>query len=504
MSLYVEQLAARLAMLRQTVCIVEGDRSIPASMLLEATYRYARALESLGISKGDVVALLAPNRWEALAVRYAANLLGAGATFLSVLSEEEQRMALLAIIKPALLVVFPETRHLVLAGESLSIVLAGTSSDDGVPSLDERAAAFSAAHFESRARPGDLAVISSSGGSTGIPKGSRRNFASYTAMVDVPSPLDRRQLINGPLANLSQVLADVTLIGGGTIVFQPHYDAAETLAAIASQRITDFFLVEPQLFELMDHPSLPATDLSSLRTLTHIGASAPPTLRLRARERFGPITVHAYGASEEGLVSMLQADEHDLAFPKRFASAGRVLPGVELRLRKRDGSIAREGEVGAIEVRSPAMAEGYRNRPDLEAQAFIEGWYRSGDLGYRDTEQYLHILGRADDFEPGATPITPTMVEDTLCRTASVRYVSILVDREYRRWYAFVIPWPDRPVDIATCELALKKAYGTPFTSKVVVLCCHAIPLTSQGKPDRETMLKIAHANIEFGMSHGF
>ena len=93
MSLYVEQLAARLAMLRQTVCIVEGDRSIPASMLLEATYRYARALESLGISKGDVVALLAPNRWEALAVRYAANLLGAGATFLSVLRQRRRRDA---------------------------------------------------------------------------------------------------------------------------------------------------------------------------------------------------------------------------------------------------------------------------------------------------------------------------------------------------------------------------------------------------------------------------
>ena len=61
----------------------------------------------------------------------------------------------------------------------------------------------------------------------------------------------------------------------------------------------------------MDHPELESADLSSLRTLTHIGASAPPALRLRARQRFGPRVVHTYGASEEGLVSVLTAAEDD-------------------------------------------------------------------------------------------------------------------------------------------------------------------------------------------------
>src|SRR6201999_4016428 len=126
-------------------------------------------------------------------------------------------------------------------------------------------------------------------------------------------------------------------------------------------RITDLFLVEPQLFEFMDHPVLASTDLSSLKTLTHIGASAPPTLRLRAREKLGSRVVHTYGASEEGLVSVLTAAEDDPANPEHFHSAGRVLPHVEVRLRRNDGTIAVAGENGSIEGRSPPMAQGYRN-----------------------------------------------------------------------------------------------------------------------------------------------
>jgi fatty-acyl-CoA synthase len=112
-------------------------------------------------------------------------------------------------------------------------------------------------------------------------------------MVINPSPADRRQLVNGKLAYFSQVLVDTTLLGGGTVILHDSFDADDTLAAIEDERITDLFPVEPQLFELMDHPDLDSTDLSSLRAVVHIGASAPPTLRRRARERPGPASSQA-------------------------------------------------------------------------------------------------------------------------------------------------------------------------------------------------------------------
>jgi fatty-acyl-CoA synthase len=145
--------------------------------------------------------------------------------------------------------------------------------------------------------PDDLAVVVSSGGSTGVPKCSRRSFATYSTMVGAASNEDRRQLINGPLAYLSQVLVDATLIGGGTVVLKPRYDAAETLATIEAERITDVLLVEPQLFETMDHPDVGRRDLSSLRSIVHIGGSAPAycgNVRLRVWVQCSPIcTVRA-------------------------------------------------------------------------------------------------------------------------------------------------------------------------------------------------------------------
>src|SRR4029077_3381357 len=102
---------------------------------------------------------------------------------------------------------------------------------------------------------------------------------------------------------------------------------------IETERVTHLFLVEPQLFDLMDHPDVTQHDLSSLSVLTHIGAAPAPVLRMRARERLGPVIAHTYGASEMGLVSALTPPEHDLAHPGRFTCAGRVLPGVEVRFR---------------------------------------------------------------------------------------------------------------------------------------------------------------------------
>jgi fatty-acyl-CoA synthase len=283
------------------------------------------------------------------------------------------------------------------------------------------------------------------------------------------------------------------------VVLRDRYEAIDTLETIPAERITDLFLVEPQLFELMDHPDLESADVSSLRTLTHIGASAPPTLRLRARQRFGPRIVHTYGASEEGLVSLLTAVEYDPAHAEHFQSAGRVLPQVEVRLRRNDGTIAVAGETGSIEIRSPAMAQGYRNHPDLEAAAFRDGWYCSGDLGRIDLDGYLHIFGRAVDIDfIDGRMISPTLIEDTLCRLPDIRYAAVVVDRDWARRIAVIIPWPGKEIDQAAYLRAIAAEYGQAVATSLLLLPRNSIPLTSQGKPDRETIRALGRADTTF------
>jgi fatty-acyl-CoA synthase len=476
-----------------------GDRPVlrwngadtTGSQLLAAIYRYARALESLGIARGDLVAMYAPNRPEALALRYATHLLGAASVYLSAPPEPGKRAQMLVDFRPGLVVVFPETAHL-LPPTTAPCGAIGPVED--VPlRLDELASEQDTAPMESRARQGDLAVVVSSGGTTGVPKGSVRDFGSYTRMVAVPSPATRRQLANGKLAYLTQALVDTTLLGGGTVILQSAFQPAATLAAIETERVTHLFLVEPQLFDLMDHPDVTQRDLSSLSVLTHIGAAAAPVLRMRARERLGPVIAHPYGASEMGLVSLLTPPEHDLAYPDRFTCAGRVLPGVEVRFRSPDGAL--DERAGAIEVGSPAMASGYLRRPVEQAMNFIDGWYRTGDLGHLDEDGYLHIHGRVVDCaEIDGRLVTPTALQDLLCRRSDVRYAVIVPDPDAGTRIAAVLSWPGQTVDIAGCLDTITGAFGPSVASTVVVLPVDAIPLTEQGKPNRPEIRELAAA----------
>jgi fatty-acyl-CoA synthase len=477
---YIRSLVAALDRAGDRPAVRRDGTTTSAAGLLREIHRFARALDGLGLRPGDLVALYAPNRPEALAVRYAAHVLGVGAVYLSAPPDADTRRRMLAQIDPRVLVVFPETAHLVPAGVAAPVVAVGPVPGVAVR-LDELAAGQSGEPVACRARPHDLAVVISSGGTTGVPKGSRRDFASYAAAVTVPGPApDRRQLANGKLAYLTQILVDQTLLGGGTVVLQDHYEPVATLDAVARERITHLFLVEPQLFGLMDHPAVPTTDLSSLRALTHIGAVAAPVLRRRARQRLGPVVAHTYGASEIGIVSALSPAEHDR--PSRLRCAGRIQPGVDVRFRGPDG--ATDPRTGAIEVRSPAMAQGYRNRPAEQAERFVDGWYRTGDLGGLDDEGMLRIDGRVADVG-GIGGAGPFDLQEALCCAPSVRYAVPVRSQDPDGWIAAVEAWPGGVVDLAECRATVAARLGRPTADALRLLPVAAVPLTEQGKPDR-------------------
>jgi fatty-acyl-CoA synthase len=445
---YVDALVEALDHSRPVVRHTDGD--LTGRELLALVHGYARALRARGIGPGALVALVAPNRPEAIAVRYAAHVLGAAAVYLSVPPDLARREALLAQLAPSVLVAWPETWDAYPGAVALTPV-AGPE----VPVA---------------AQPEDLAVVISSGGTTGVPKGSLRSFATYTAAVRTPPRPERRQLANGRLAYLTQILVDQTLLGGGLVVLRDGYSPESTLDAIERERITDLFLVEPQLFGLMDHPGVGSRDLSSLRAVTHIGAIAAPVLRERARARLGPVVAHTYGASEIGIVSALSPAEHDR--PSRFRCAGRIVPGVDLRLRAPDGAL--DPWAGSVEVRSPAMAAGYRNR---SSESFADGWYRTGDRGSLDAEGMLRLDGRLVDV--GSGPAV-TDLQDTLCRQPSVRYAVLVGDPSDR--VAAAEAWPGGEVDVAACLAAVDAEHGA---QNLRILPVGTIPLTEQGKPNR-------------------
>ncbi|MDL5158317.1 class I adenylate-forming enzyme family protein [Actinomycetospora termitidis] len=481
----VEQIVTALEAAGDRIVLVHPDGRTTGAELLAAIHRYARALDALGIGSGDLVAQYAPNRPEALAVRYATHLIDAAAVYLSAPPGADRRARQLEQIDPRLVVVFPQTAHWL---PETTAPVASVGPVDGVEArLDELAAGASAEPFASRSRLGDLGTVLSSGGTTGIPKASVRDVAAWAAAVATPHRPERRQLASGAEAYLTQILVAQTIIGGGTVVLRDDSEPAALLEQIEAERITDLFLVESQLVELIDHPDVERRDLSSLRTLTHIGASAPPALRRRAHERLGPVLQHTYGASEMGIVSALRPDEYDPTEDERATSAGRILPGVDVRFRAADGTL--DPTSGSIEVRSPAMAHGYRNRPQEQAEHFVAGWYRTGDLGRLGADGHLHILGRAVDCAVvDGRLVTPTAIEETLMGLPTVRYAVVVSDLPHDRRVAAVLPWAGSEVDARACRDAVAAAHGEAVAATLVVPM-EELPLTEQGKPDRAAIL---------------
>ncbi|WNC91862.1 class I adenylate-forming enzyme family protein [Paraburkholderia sp. FT54] len=483
---YVDALLDQLENQSDRAVLRYLDHDVTGRILRSAIFRYARALAVLGIGRGSLVALLAPNCPDALAIRYAANLIGAATMFVPASANAERRAALLARVQPTLLVAFPETLHHIPVAVECHVVFVGVGPASS--RLDTLAQAQSDLPLRRRPRPDDLAVIVSSGGTTGVPKCSRRSFAAYSTMLGAANDQHRRQLINGPLAYLSQVLVDTTLIGGGTVVMKHRYDPAETLATIESERITDLLLVEPQLFETMDHPDVGRRDLSSLRAIAHIGGSAPTVLRQRAIARLGAVLTHMYGASETGLVSILPPSAY-AANPDLLACAGRIRSGVEVRLRRADGTLARAGQCGNIEVRSAAVADGYYHQPVEEAEKFQDGWCLTGDAGFIDEAANLHVLGRAADVaEIDGLTIGPTHIEDALCRLPDVRYAVALAANNSASnygWSALIEPWVAGKVDVARCMHRLDIVLGPLVANRIRIVVADRVPLTEQGKADR-------------------
>ena len=190
-------------------------------------------------------------------------------------------------------------------------------------------------------------------------------------------------------------------------------------------------------------------------------------LRRRARERLGPVIAHTYGASEMGIVSALPPAEHDRTIPTGSpapaTSSGRRGPVPATTRRARPGSRA---DGGAL----PAMAAGYRHRPVEEAGHFVDGWYRTGDLGRLDDEGYLHVLGRAADCEV----VRRRARHPAGCRTPcagsrTVRYAVVVPELERGRRSSRSSPGraPRRP---GGCRDGGRREHGEQVADSLVVV----------------------------------
>jgi long-chain acyl-CoA synthetase len=177
---------------------------------------------------------------------------------------------------------------------------------------------------------------------------------------------------------------------------------------------------------LLSHPHVTAVNLRHLRLLFYAASSMPADMLRQAMRTFSSTSfTQSYGSTEAGVVTVLNATDHRRALEPGHAhllsSCGRPLPGRAVRIVDDAGSEVDRHRIGEIEVRSPDLMRDYWLNDTETQRASRDGWFKSGDLGYLDTEGFLYIVDRKNDLIiTGGENVYPTEIEAYLYRDPDV------------------------------------------------------------------------------------
>jgi long-chain acyl-CoA synthetase len=206
-------------------------------------------------------------------------------------------------------------------------------------------------------------------------------------------------LLTSPLFHVgglhSGVLSQIT--AGGKMVFsQGRFDPEQVMQLIEREKINTWGAIPTMLHRVVHHEKVGDYDLSSLRSISFGGAPTPPETLAKAQEvlPWKPTLANAYGLTETHGVATVNGGK-DLE--ERSTSAGRPIPVVELQIVDEAGQPVPDGQLGQIVMSGPTITPGYWNRPDATAEAIVDGWLQSGDLGYR-SEGFVYVVDRAKDM----------------------------------------------------------------------------------------------------------
>jgi long-chain acyl-CoA synthetase len=396
--------------------IVFEDRRWTWAETHAAVGRLAGMLASHGVGIGDRVCLLLSNRPQFVFALHATQRLGAIAVPVSV-REQGPGLAYILDHCAAKAVIHDDelSDRLPSAGEpaSLALRLAAGRLDAlcaGVAPLEQPAAV----------QEEDTAMILYTSGTTGRPKGamlSHFTIAHSTIHFEAGMHLTHEDVsaMAVPASHVTGLIAMIAtmLRVAGTLVVVPTFRAAEFLALAARERITHTILV-PAMYNLcLLQPDFDAHDLSSWRIGCYGGAPMPAsTIEALARKLPGMTLMNCYGATETtSPVTMMPPGEQ----AAHLESVGVALPCAELLVVDDDGREVAPGEPGELLIGGPMVVRGYWNNPEATAQAFVGGFWRSGDIGSIDAQGYVQVFDRKKDMiNRGGYKIWSIEVENVL------------------------------------------------------------------------------------------
>ena len=426
----LSRVAAVAAATPRRVAIVDGGRRIDYGSLWQQARNFAGDLQHQGLQPGDRVAVVLPNRIEAVVACYGAWLARAVVVPLNVQARQRDLLPWLQHCDPRCVVherghADVEQALAALVQPPRAIVLDAAAP---LPSFPPRHPAW----FGPETYPGRPAAIVYTSGTTGAPKGvtlSHANLVSNAGAVASYLGLRGGDSVLSVLPFYYAYGASVLhthLISGARVVLEPNLLFPHAIVdTTAREAVTGFSGVASTYALLLDHGGLGQRELPALRYLTQAGGAMAPSMagRLRAAVPRARLFV-MYGQTEAtARVTWLPPEQLE----KRPGCAGRPLRGTELRIVREDGHEARTGESGEVQVRGPGVMLGYWNNPTATARVIDDGWLRTGDVGHLDRDGYLYLAGRRSDMiKTGAHRVYPGDIEEAIAELPGVAEVAVV------------------------------------------------------------------------------
>jgi acyl-CoA synthetase (AMP-forming)/AMP-acid ligase II len=447
-----------LRMPDRTALIYEGQE-ISFADFLGRIEKTARFLAAHGIGEGDIVAVFMKNSVAFLEIAFATSHLGA--IFLPInfrLSAEE--CAFIANHAEAKLVL-ADQEFADAVGDLPHTILLGAQAQRDMRSLflDNMPAAPMMVR-----KPQDLFRLMYTSGTTDRPKGVTHTYENfYWKCMDhvIALELTRqdRLLAIGPLYHVGafDLPGMAVLWVGGSIVIHRQFDEEAVLAAIEAVKITCAWFAPMIVGRVLTFSGKEKHDLSSFKWCIAGGEKTPEG---RIREftslfrncRF----IDAFGLTETCSGDTLMESGMEIT---KIGSTGRATPHVEIEVRDENGNTLPPGQEGEICIRGPKVTKGYWKDPEKTAQSFFEDWFRSGDIGFLDTDGFLTITDRKKDMIiSGGENIASSEVERVIYEIPSVAECAVIGVPDAK--------WGERPVAIVVLKA------GASLTSSAVIEVC--------------------------------
>lgn len=485
--------------------ILDANRALSQAELAWQVERLVGGLHACGVQAGSRVAVLSKNRWEHVALLHAVARLDAVFVPLNWRLSLDELSWILSDADPCVVVAEPPYTALLdpvradLAGVAHWLAL--DEAPQGWGLLEHQVAAVAAPVPAQQAVSPDAVVAQIyTSGTTGRPKGALLTHANLMAsvmaiMVDFGMrPGQDRHLQVTPLFHVGGLLMAVLCATQCvTLRLLPEFTPTAAARCLTEEPVTHTLMVPAMLQWLVSECGSDGLGFGHLRFVAYGAAPMPEALLARLMDGLGCDFFQGYGLTETAaMLTILSPQDHRQAMASgqlaRLASAGREMLGVHLRVVDPQGRDLPAGEPGEVVARGPCVSPGYWRRPEATAEAFQDGWFRTGDIGVFDEHRYLTIVDRSKDMViVGGENIYPREVERVLLTHPAVADCAV-IGIPHATWgeevLAFVAPHAGTAVEpralIAHCRASLAR-YKAPTRIELVA----SIPRNAAGKIEK-------------------